>query len=45
MLDTGDTLESTVNSASALMQFLFNPLVDTDIKRRVIEITMQFHLW
>lgn len=44
MLDTGDTVVSTMDTASALMEFLFNLLVYTDIKERVIEIIMQFHV-
>lgn len=33
MLDTGDTIVSTVDTASALMEFLFNLLVYRDIKQ------------
>lgn len=32
MLDTRDIVVSTVDTASALMEFLFNLLVDKDIK-------------
>lgn len=45
MPDNGDTVVSTVDTSSVLMEFLFNLLVDRDIKQRVTEITMQFHLW
>lgn len=45
MINTGDTVVSTMDTASVLTKFSFNILVDTDIKQRVTEITMPFHLW
>lgn len=47
MLDTGVTVVSITDTASVLMNFSFDLLVDTDIKQRVrgVSIVMPFHLW
>lgn len=47
MLNTGVTVVSTTDTASVLMNFSFDLLVDTDIKQRVtgVSVVMPFHLW
>ena len=47
MLNTGVTIVNTTDTASVLLNFSFDLLVDTDIKPRVtgVSTVMPFHLW